>query len=99
MHSVLVQLIASLIRSALIVVGTWLIDKGLIDREGLDAFLSETTTWILGIVLTIISIVWTWAKLRFNRETVNKALNAPASVSANEVATEVKEQHKFTMSV
>jgi len=86
------QVFAALIRWFLAGIGVWLVRKGIIDQATADAWLTEVTATILGLIILAIPIVWKILNARFNILALIKAVQTdPPADTPREVKAAVAE--------
>ena len=64
-------IIQTLIRQVMIVVGTWLATKGVIESGQIEA--------LAGIAIAVAAFVWRYVDLRLQKRKLNAAIVAPAA--------------------
>lgn len=86
------QVIGSLIRGLLYVVSSWLVARGWISQDLADAWLTEATGIILGVIIALIPIIWKILNARFNITALIKAVQTePPADTPREIAKAVKQ--------
>ncbi len=81
-------MIARLVRYGLLFVSGLLVSKGIVPQEFADSWLTETTALLAGFVIVTIPVVWGYLKAKFDRKTVEAAVQMPPPTA--ETPTEIR---------
>lgn len=94
------SMIASLIRKLMVAVGAYLLNKGWVNSELAQGMATETFAYYLaGFILFIGALLGQYMKHRFNKLTLEKAVEAPSGTPLGVIKTEVLNNEKLVTSL
>lgn len=92
------QMLASILRKILFATGGWALSRGWIDQSLADQLTSPSVAWYLaGVVLIAGSIIWQYAKIKFNDTALIAGIDAPSGTPPEVVKTDVMSETSFVV--
>jgi len=100
-NDLLKQMLVSFLRKILFALGSYLVTRGWLTQDLSNTLLGDSNLWALaGGLIVIGTLVWQWAKVRFNVTALKVATQSnPQTTSVEEVKATVPKIQSLTTSL